>query len=110
MCFVFIRQLGTKTTCSASYGKEKPPITNQMAPGKKPSTLVPLVRDQPHTSHTEIRTPTLTSRSGQRRKIKHNMGRNQQENPCRRHPQKKRLDTTTAKTQKGNGGTWSHKT
>ena len=91
----FICQLGTKTTCSASYGKEKPPITNQTAPGKKPSTQVPLVRDQPHTSHTEIRNPTLTSLSGQRRKVKHNMGRYQQENPCRRHQQKKRLDITT---------------
>jgi len=25
----FIHSLGTKTTCSASYGKEKPPCTNR---------------------------------------------------------------------------------
>ena len=49
----FIRLLGTKTSCSASYGKEKPPITNQTVPGKKASTHVPLVWNQPHTSYAK---------------------------------------------------------
>ena len=34
--------------CSASYGVNK---TTLLAPGKKPSTQVPLVWNQPHTSH-----------------------------------------------------------
>ena len=34
--------------CSASYGVNK---TILLAPGKKPSTQVPLVWNQPHTSH-----------------------------------------------------------
>jgi len=45
--FLFIldlfRLLGTKSACSASYGIKKPFITNQTAPGKKPSTQVPKV-------------------------------------------------------------------
>ena len=45
--------LGTKSACSASYGIKKPPITNQKAPGKKPSTYVPLVWNQPYTSHAK---------------------------------------------------------
>jgi len=43
--------LGTKSAGSASSGIKKTPITDQPAPGKKTSTEVPLVRDQPHTSH-----------------------------------------------------------
>jgi len=39
----FHRLLGTKTTCSASYGKRKTAVTNQPAPGKKRSTQVPIV-------------------------------------------------------------------
>jgi len=46
--------LGTKTTCSASYGKEKTPSRFiYLAPGKKLSTKVSLVREQPHTSRAK---------------------------------------------------------
>ena len=46
--------LGTKTTCSASYGREKTPSPLiHPAPGKKPSTQVSLGRDQPHTSRAK---------------------------------------------------------
>jgi len=49
-----IQLVGTKTTCSASYGKEKTPSPLiHPAPGQKPSTQVSLVRDQPHTSRAK---------------------------------------------------------
>jgi len=53
-CALYYQLLGTKTTCSASYGKEKTPSPLiHPAQGKKPSTQVPLVRDQPHTSRAK---------------------------------------------------------
>jgi len=45
--------LGTKSACRASYGIKEPPITDQPAPGKKPSIQVPLVCDKPHTSYAK---------------------------------------------------------
>ena len=43
-CALYYQLLGTKTTCSASYGKEKTPSPLiHLAPGKKPSTQVSLV-------------------------------------------------------------------
>jgi len=47
------RLLGTKSAYSASYGRKNPRITDQPAPGKEPSTHIPLVWNQPHTSHAK---------------------------------------------------------
>jgi len=66
-----IQLLGAKTTCSASYGKERTPspiFFSNPAPGKKPSTQVSLVRDQPHTSHAKQEIPLRLS--GQKEKYK----------------------------------------
>jgi len=58
LIFIFIildlfRLLGTKNACSASYGIKKLSIRNPPGAGKKPSTYVPLVWNQPHTSYTK---------------------------------------------------------
>ena len=46
--------LGTKTTCSTSYSKEKTPSPLILpTPGQKPSTQVSLVRHQPDTSRAK---------------------------------------------------------
>src|ERR1700712_3249634 len=54
LCFI----TGTKTTWSASYGKEKPLRPPLTSPRKKESPQVPLVWDQPHISPG--RNPTIS--------------------------------------------------
>ena len=93
--------------CTVRYGVKK---TILLAPGKKPSTQVPLVWNQPHTSHIkkEILLP-LAEAVRKEKSIKH-MGRNQQENPRHRLPNRNKIKpvihreerkvTTKAKPQK----------
>jgi len=46
LTFLFILDLfgllGTQSACSASYAVQKAPITNQLAPGNRASTQVPI--------------------------------------------------------------------
>ena len=74
--------------CTVRYGVKK---TILLAPEKKPSTQVPLVWNQPHTSHVkkEILLP-LAKAVRKEKSIKH-MGRNQQENPCHRLPNRNKI-------------------
>ena len=77
-CALYEQPTGTKTTYSASYGNERTPSPNflQLAPGKKPSTQVSLVRDQPHTSRAKQENPPPTKGAEQETSNKYT-GRNQ---------------------------------
>jgi len=82
-CALFIRQLGTKTTYSVSYGKDKPLCTNRRQ-GKShpPKSLSYRTNGTPATSNKNPNTNKLTQ--AKKARPSKTIWRDQQENPCRR--------------------------